>query len=290
MIASSRSLARAISTALARPSASSMSTSRAMRLAQAELGLELGEQHVDPPDVAGRAGLRDDEHVERVAGAGDDLDDVAVAPRRVEAVDPHRPHGAAPVELGQGGRPRWPGADSLADGRAGVLEVEEHEVGACLRRLLAHLLAAGRRGQLRSGGAGTVRDMGAPFPVQMMPAARSAARRSASRPSRSPIHGVVVGAEGPAEVVDAPRRLAQPRDRRLHRSSGRGRGRRRHEGAAGPQVLVGEELLGVVDRRGGDLGRLEAPPSPRRGSARATQSPTSSSTSSARAWRRTGST
>ena len=68
-----------------------------MRSRQPELGLELGEQHVDPPHVAGGAGLRDDEHVERVPRAGDDLDDVAVAPRRVEAVDPHGPHRAAPV-------------------------------------------------------------------------------------------------------------------------------------------------------------------------------------------------
>ena len=74
-----------------------MSTSRPMRFVQAELRLELGEQHVDPPHVAGRAGLGHDEHVERVAGAGDDLDDVAVAPRRVDAVDAHGADGAAPV-------------------------------------------------------------------------------------------------------------------------------------------------------------------------------------------------
>ncbi len=77
--------------------------------AEAELGLELGEQHVDPPHVAGRAGLRHDEHVERLAGAGDDLDDVAVAPRRVEAVDPHGPHRAAPVEARSARRRRSPG-------------------------------------------------------------------------------------------------------------------------------------------------------------------------------------
>ena len=33
---------------------------------QAELRLELGQQHVDPPDVAGRAHLGHDQHVERV--------------------------------------------------------------------------------------------------------------------------------------------------------------------------------------------------------------------------------
>ena len=98
MIASSRWLAVAISAVLARPSASSISTSSPIAAVETELRLELGEQDVDPPDVAGRAGLGHDEHVEGVARAGDHLDDVAVAPRRVEAVDAHGADRPTPVE------------------------------------------------------------------------------------------------------------------------------------------------------------------------------------------------
>ena len=98
-------------------------------LAQAELGLELGQQDVDPPHVAGRAHLGHDEHVEGITGAGDDLDDVAVAPRRVEAVDADGPHRPAPVQAGQGADRDGP-RRLLDQRRAGVLEVEEDEVGA----------------------------------------------------------------------------------------------------------------------------------------------------------------
>ena len=111
MMASSRGLALAISAALDSPSASSISTSRPMRFGEPELGLELGEQHVVPPDVAGGAGLGDDDDVEGLAGAGDDLDDVAVAPGGVEPVDPDGPHGVAPVLPGEGGHRDRPGAD-----------------------------------------------------------------------------------------------------------------------------------------------------------------------------------
>ena len=64
MIASSRSLALAISAAFDSPSASSISTSSPIRLVSPSSGLELGEEHVDPPDVAGRSGFGHDEHVE----------------------------------------------------------------------------------------------------------------------------------------------------------------------------------------------------------------------------------
>ncbi len=99
------------------------------RLADAELRLQLGEQDVDPPHVAGRARLGHDEHVEGVASAGDDLDDVAVAPLRLQAVDSHGPQRPAPVELGERAHHRRSGA-LLGDRCAGVLQIEEHEVGA----------------------------------------------------------------------------------------------------------------------------------------------------------------
>ena len=70
-------------------------------LAQPERLLQLGEQHVDPPDVPRPADLGHDDHVERLAGDGDDLDDVAVGPVRVDAVHPDRAGGASPVEVAQ---------------------------------------------------------------------------------------------------------------------------------------------------------------------------------------------
>ena len=101
---------------------------QADRPGETELGLELRQQHVDPPHVAGRAHLRHDQHVERVACPGHDLDDVAVAPRRVDPVDADGPHRRAPVLTGQ--RTHRDGPRSLLRrGGAGVLEVEEDEVG-----------------------------------------------------------------------------------------------------------------------------------------------------------------
>ena len=152
---------------------------------QAQLRLELGQQHVDPPHVAGPTHLGHYQHVDTVARARHHLNDVAVTPRRLNAVDAHGAHGASPVEAGERADGNGPGR-LLDRGRAGVLEVEEDEVGSRRRRLLAHALAAGRRGQLRTTSswcahsASLVAGWAA---VQMMPSARSAARRSASRPS-----------------------------------------------------------------------------------------------------------
>ena len=52
-------------------------------------------------------------------------------------------------------------------------------------RLLAHALAARRRGQLRTSGSWCAHDAPCSW-AQMVPASRNAARRSASRPSRPP--------------------------------------------------------------------------------------------------------
>ena len=121
--------------------------------AQPELRLQLAQQDIEPPDIAGTAGLRDDENVERLAGTGDDLDHVVVAPDRVEPVDPHRTGGRAPVLRREGGH-RIGASLDLGAGRARIFEIEEDEVGAGARRLAEHLGAAGRGGEL--GTANTV--------------------------------------------------------------------------------------------------------------------------------------
>jgi hypothetical protein len=116
-------------------------------LAQPERLLELGQQRVDPPDIARLADLRHDNHVERLAGGGDDLDDVPVGPAGVDAVHPDRADRAAPVEIAQ--RPgRLPARLLPLGGRAGVLEVEEDQVGAGGGGLREHVVVAGRGGQL----------------------------------------------------------------------------------------------------------------------------------------------
>ena len=116
-------------------------------LAQPERLLELGQQRVDPPDIARLAHLGHDDHVERLAGDGDDLDDVAVGPAGVDAVHPDRAGGAPPVEIAQ--RPgRLPARLLPLGGCAGVLEVEEHQVGAGGGGLREHVVVAGRGGQL----------------------------------------------------------------------------------------------------------------------------------------------
>ena len=234
MIASSRSLARAISAAFEQALGLLDEHLEADPLVQAELRLELGEQHVEPPDVAGRAGLGHDDDVERLAGPGDDLDDVAVAPRRVEAVDPHGPHGPTPVLTGQGADRDGP-RRLLDQRRTGVLEVEEHEVGARAGRLLAHALAAGRRGQLGSSGPRfshrCLRGRG----DQITPAARRAARRSGAEAEQIAVDRVVVGAERRAEVLDPARGLGQQRHRGPAPAPARGRDRRPAGRCPGPR-------------------------------------------------------
>ena len=157
MSASSRWLAWAISSGVGQPFGFLDQDLQADRPGQAELRLELAEQHVDPPHVAGGPHLGHDQHVERVPCARDDLDDVAVAPGRVDAVDPHGPHGPSPVQPGE--RPDRDGPGRLLRRRrAGVLEVEEHQVRPGRRRLLAHALAARRRRQLRTSGSWCAHD------------------------------------------------------------------------------------------------------------------------------------
>jgi hypothetical protein len=132
---------------------------------EGELRLQLGQEDVDPPDVAGRVHLGHDQHVQGVAGARDHVDDVAVAPRRVESVDADGAHGPAPVqprERGDGGGARR----FLGERRARVLQIEEHEVRAGPRRLLAHPLAAGGRRQLRSAGPGSRHGHALPAPIR----------------------------------------------------------------------------------------------------------------------------
>ena len=89
--------------------------------------------------------------------------------------------------------------------------------------------------------------------VQMVPAARRSARRSASRPSRS---RYTVSLSAPS----ARPRCAMWPGVSLNRADGRLHGHRaqvwivdRHEGASRTQVFVGEKLLCVVNRCGRDV-------------------------------------
>ena len=91
----------------------------------------------------------------------------------------------------------------------------------------------------------------------MTDAARSSAEAGGVEAEQLAVDGVVVGAERPAEVLDAPGRLAELGHRRLHGDRAEVGVVDPDVGAPGPQVLVGQQLLGVVHRRGGDLGRLE---------------------------------
>src|SRR6202012_293933 len=91
-------------------------------------GLQLGEQHGDPPNIAGPKRFGDDDGVQVVSCAGDDYDDVVVAPLGVQAVDPDRPNRATPVQFGET-RDRLGAGRFLVGGRGGVFQVEEDQVG-----------------------------------------------------------------------------------------------------------------------------------------------------------------
>jgi hypothetical protein len=116
-------------------------------LAHPERLFQLGEQHVDPPDVPGPADLGHDDHVEGLPGRGDDLDDVPVGPAGVDAVHPDRAGGVPPVKVAQRPGRLAPRLLPLG-GRAGILQIEENQVGAGGGGLGEHGVVAGRRGQL----------------------------------------------------------------------------------------------------------------------------------------------
>ena len=146
-MASSRGLDRAISAALREALGFLNQHLESDAPGQSQLRLQLGQEHIDPPDVTGRSSLGDNDHVERFPGSRHDFNDVAVTPRRVETVDPDRSDSVAPIAAGQG-------PDGDAAGRflhgwcTGIFEIEKDQIGTGRRRLLTHLLAAGRRRQL----------------------------------------------------------------------------------------------------------------------------------------------
>ena len=118
----------AISRTLAKPRAVSMMTSRPTRFVRPLAASIGGDQRVDGVEVGGGADLGDHEEVDALAGLLEDVDDVAVPERGVEAVDADGEGLGAPVDLvdrlddvGAGGR--------LVGGRDAVLEVEVDHVG-----------------------------------------------------------------------------------------------------------------------------------------------------------------
>ncbi len=115
--------------------------------------LDLGEEHVERLHVGGRLHLRQHDLVEPLGGVLHDVDDVAVRPLRVPRVDAHAQHGVAPVEVVDRLHDLVAGG-LLLEGRDGVLEVEEHHVGAEVGRLAQHLLAGA--GHRQAGTAGKV--------------------------------------------------------------------------------------------------------------------------------------
>ena len=151
---------------------------------------------------AGRAHLRDQDRVQARAGPLDHLDDVAVAPVGVEPVDPHRHAAGRPVLLVQR-RDHVLAGLLLVVRRDGVLEVEEHHVGAQPRRLLHRpRVAAGHR------------QLAAVQPIahrhQALPADTPARGRSstASNASSSAVGGLGVGVG--AHHADPPDVAARP--------------------------------------------------------------------------------
>ena len=97
-----------------RPSANSIRTSIPSRRSRPLAVSIWVRQHVDSVDVGGDAHLGHHDQVELVAGLLDDIDDIAVHERGIEAVDPDRQGPPAPVQVVErldqrGARPRLVG-------------------------------------------------------------------------------------------------------------------------------------------------------------------------------------
>src|SRR6266851_5466906 len=114
-----------------------------------ELELDLGEQRINPENVARSLDLRDDDRVKVIARFLDDLDYVLVGILRLDIVHPDRAHFFTPVERAQR-LDHYPARGALLVGRDRILEVEEDHVGVGGERFLNHPLAAARGGKFAS--------------------------------------------------------------------------------------------------------------------------------------------
>nr|WP_246086478.1 hypothetical protein [Nocardioides humi] len=109
--------------------------------------LQVGQQIVDEPHVAGGHHLGQDDQVQVPTSAADHLVEVVVEPVRADRVDAAGADLASPVELAEPG-------DDVGSGRGlrrhgdGVLEVEEDQVRLTRGGLCDHLGTRGRNGQL----------------------------------------------------------------------------------------------------------------------------------------------
>ena len=89
-----RGEAAAMASTFLTPSAVSRMAWMRIGLLDGVLGLELGQQLVEVVDVPGALDLRQHDHVELVAGGGDDLDDVVEHPGQLrQLMRVHRPVG-----------------------------------------------------------------------------------------------------------------------------------------------------------------------------------------------------
>src|SRR5919106_1025909 len=248
--ASRRSLARAISTALARPSASSISTSSAIRRSSPSLA----------SNWVRRTSYHQTSRAERAFGTMS-TSSASRAPVTISITSPWHQGVSRPfTRTARTVRPQSSSVSAdTAVARAPSLATGAHASSRSrntrsapdlaafshMRSLLAGLASSDRRAR----GAYMSDDARGP---QGGDAVRVDAEQAAE-------DGVVVGPERTPEVLDPARRVGQDRDRRLH-------GRRPQvgivdgdEGAPGAQVLVLDELLRVVDGRRRQLRRLEDP-------------------------------
>ena len=116
-------------------------------------GLDLGAQHVEGVDILGHVDLGQHDQVEPLAGVLHQVDHVAVHVVGIGGVDAHRDRLAAPVQIVDGVDHQLAGALLVVRGDR-VFQVEEHDIGVRLGRLLEEPGVGAGHGQLAAVDAG----------------------------------------------------------------------------------------------------------------------------------------
>ena len=110
---------------------------------------DLRHQHVDGVNIRRRARFRDHDQIQLVAGLFDDIDDVAIAIVRIQAVDPHRYGLRRPIQVVQ----RFDDVLArlfLVVGCNRIFEVKKYHVGGTFGGLLQEFRARARDRQFRA--------------------------------------------------------------------------------------------------------------------------------------------
>jgi hypothetical protein len=100
--------------------------------------LKLSKQRIDKRNVSDTTNLWHDNDVKHRTSCLNNVDEITVAPRRINAIDPDHPWSATPISLEQS-RYDVPSRFCFGLGHDGIFKVEKNDVGVAAKGLLDHI-------------------------------------------------------------------------------------------------------------------------------------------------------